>query len=660
MPASNPAARLFDGVDDVASVATSPVLAFAGDFTVEAWLRDDHADYAHPGAYVLAHGGQGQTWAWWLAVRSRNLELGVVNAGAEATAAVCLDATVALGGPTAPDKGYPALAPSAWHHAAATYRHSDRQVRLYVDGALWKTATLALAVAHASITTPLAMGRHPASGQPWLGALDEVRLWSRLRTDAEVRAYARVRAAATETGLVACYHNDDPASASSLVESTANGLHLSVAGPTRYTASVPVLYAPGEALPPADYGPNPQTLFGVTTPGGSFDNGGPIELGLKFRTEVAGLATGVRFYKFAADTGPHTGSLWTADGTLLAATAFAGETAEGWQEALFATPVPLTEYTTYVVSRFSPTGVFAYANAYFNDAGHADPPLYAFQNGELFAPGANGVFRSGASGFPTDDFGGTNYWVDVLFEAPPIGTTYSDPNRGLAGAATVAGAGAAVRRELNRPVAALAAVALKVGNLELLRPLALSAAVASLPRQALLKDLARRAAATATPAAVAGQRFVEAARPVGAFGQVGVPPTAPRSPWRAPPADLTFAELGHWQKGPGTYLPLNGVTERTYLRLRERGAFDHLSTRLIPFGRLREDRGGDAANDRHAELMRADRYRDGGPNRLSELDDDDIVGELPPGPVERPPTTRLGIPLREWYADPREWLPRNR
>ena len=50
----------------------------------------------------------------------------------------------------------------------------------------------------------------------------------------------------------------------------------------------------------------------------------PVELGVKFTSDVAGTITGIRFYKSAANTGTHIGSLWTADGTRLASATFTG------------------------------------------------------------------------------------------------------------------------------------------------------------------------------------------------------------------------------------------------------------------------------------------------------------------------------------------------
>src|SRR5581483_10444730 len=58
------------------------------------------------------------------------------------------------------------------------------------------------------------------------------------------------------------------------------------------------------------------------TPGSVLPGAQPFELGLKFRSDVAGQVTGVRFYKPSGATGAHTGSLWDSAGNLLATVAF--------------------------------------------------------------------------------------------------------------------------------------------------------------------------------------------------------------------------------------------------------------------------------------------------------------------------------------------------
>jgi hypothetical protein len=82
--------------------------------------------------------------------------------------------------------------------------------------------------------------------------------------------------------------------------------------------------------------------------------GGPgVELGVKFRSDVSGTITSLRFYKNAANTGTHVGNLWSSTGTLLASATFANETASGWQQVTFSPAVPVTANTVYV-ARITP------------------------------------------------------------------------------------------------------------------------------------------------------------------------------------------------------------------------------------------------------------------------------------------------------------------
>ena len=81
-----------------------------------------------------------------------------------------------------------------------------------------------------------------------------------------------------------------------------------------------------------------------------------VELGVKFQSDVDGFISGIRFYKSPTNTGEHVGSLWSSDGTLLAQATFTNETASGWQQANFATPVAITANTVYVASYHTKVG----------------------------------------------------------------------------------------------------------------------------------------------------------------------------------------------------------------------------------------------------------------------------------------------------------------
>ena len=158
--------------------------------------------------------------------------------------------------------------------------------------------------------------------------------------------------------------------------------------------------------------PCPSLLASSVPTVASVDDPNPVELGMKFRSDVGGTVTGVRFYRGANNLGTHIGNLWTVSGTLLATAQFVEtDSVPGWQQVLFSTPVGISANTTYVVS-YHTGGNYAADGAYFATAGvdasplHADPTTIA---------GGNGVFQYGPVGFPTQTFNATNYWVDVVF-----------------------------------------------------------------------------------------------------------------------------------------------------------------------------------------------------------------------------------------------------
>ncbi|WP_244227390.1 DUF4082 domain-containing protein [Corallococcus aberystwythensis] len=160
---------------------------------------------------------------------------------------------------------------------------------------------------------------------------------------------------------------------------------------------------------------NPCSLWNSVTGNPQFENADttPAEIGVKFRTDVAGTVTKVRYYKGSTDNGPHVGHLWSATGTLLATTETTpAETGFGWRELAFPTPVTLAANTTYVVSYFATGGRYAITTNYFNTAGVDMPPLHAPSTVEA---SGNGVRNLNGSAFPTEAWLNTNFWVDVTF-----------------------------------------------------------------------------------------------------------------------------------------------------------------------------------------------------------------------------------------------------
>jgi hypothetical protein len=121
--------------------------------------------------------------------------------------------------------------------------------------------------------------------------------------------------------------------------------------------------------------------------------------------------TGIRFYKGALNTGTHVGHLWTTNGFMLGDATFTGETASGWQQVDFASPVQINANATYIASYHTDVGFYALDRPYFGTA-YDNGVLHALRDGQ---DGPNGVFAIGGIGFPALTNGSANYWVDVLF-----------------------------------------------------------------------------------------------------------------------------------------------------------------------------------------------------------------------------------------------------
>jgi hypothetical protein len=177
----------------------------------------------------------------------------------------------------------------------------------------------------------------------------------------------------------------------------------------------------------------PCSIWQNGTPTGAVDQAdtNPLNVGVQFQPSTSGFITGVRFYKETDNTGAHIGSLWSSSGTLLASGTFSGESASGWQELDFSSPVAVTAGTTYVASYHTNTGHYATTTSGLSSA---------VTNGPLTALAGGGVYAYGSSNaFPTSSFNASNYWVDVVFSqsagSTPPSVTSVTPADGSTGAA---------------------------------------------------------------------------------------------------------------------------------------------------------------------------------------------------------------------------------
>jgi hypothetical protein len=145
------------------------------------------------------------------------------------------------------------------------------------------------------------------------------------------------------------------------------------------------------------------------------DSTGGIELGVKFRSTIAGEITGIRFFKTSGDAGTHIAQLYSSGGILLASATFINETDSGWQGALFTPAIPIAADTTYIAAYYSSLGDYISTHNGLKSA-ITNGPLTALADG---TDGINGIFKyTNTPDLPDSGYMHSNYWVDVIEKIP--------------------------------------------------------------------------------------------------------------------------------------------------------------------------------------------------------------------------------------------------
>ncbi len=140
-------------------------------------------------------------------------------------------------------------------------------------------------------------------------------------------------------------------------------------------------------------------------------------------TDVDGFITGVRFYKGDGQhRHPCRQPLDAPAARCSRAATFSGETASGWQQVNFASPVPVTANTIYVASYYAPNGSYAADHNFFATSGVEQRPGQPAAATAPPAATASTATRARRRSRPRPSTR-RNYWVDVVFSTTGTGPT---------------------------------------------------------------------------------------------------------------------------------------------------------------------------------------------------------------------------------------------
>jgi hypothetical protein len=173
-----------DGASTLTSAAVSltPLTFGASDFTIEFWVNP-----ATIGAEQrVLNRSAGYPNAYW-----------TVDLGADGSAQMEMRNDAQVSGTTSSSAG--AVAAGVWQHVAISVDRAAGEVRYYIDGQAWGTASLPAGFLSAA-TNATGGFSLPGNTMPMTGMLDEVRVWSVARSEGQIQG-GRCQTITTAPGL---------------------------------------------------------------------------------------------------------------------------------------------------------------------------------------------------------------------------------------------------------------------------------------------------------------------------------------------------------------------------------------------------------------------------------------------------------------------------
>jgi hypothetical protein len=184
----------FNAADGLVTIPASPDLNTLP-LTVMAWISTTQSAGAYPTMISKYEGGVAHGYA--LALDSGRF-----------TPWYYVDPNNHIQELTGPQLDGRFVADGRWHHLA--YIVGTTNAQIYIDGTLMNDLPWIGKASPVATGAPLLFGRYNGgSGQGFVGQLDEVSIWSRALSEAEVRSHMHHLLTAPETGLIGYWHFEE-------------------------------------------------------------------------------------------------------------------------------------------------------------------------------------------------------------------------------------------------------------------------------------------------------------------------------------------------------------------------------------------------------------------------------------------------------------------
>ena len=200
-----------DGTNDYVAITDNDNLDFGtGSFSVEAWVNDDPDSVNGYNNVVSKKEGGGTNVGWTLRINNQDKPVFFL---ADGTNAIYVQSNTAI-------------TEGTWYHLAGVIDRSTNEAKLYVNGELKGTESIAsLGSLDTNIDLRIGQWNNTNSANAfWHGQIDDVRLWNEARSQAEIQANLNETLTGTETGLVGNWNFDQDSNFSTTItDVTGNG-----------------------------------------------------------------------------------------------------------------------------------------------------------------------------------------------------------------------------------------------------------------------------------------------------------------------------------------------------------------------------------------------------------------------------------------------------